>query len=279
MSLTDASERGRPISPGLMENAASLKQDETLDPICGGRLRVIQAKRGYRFSVDSLLLASFVRLRPGETAADLGTGSGILALILATTPERPFVEALELQPELVDRARRSAELNGLADRIRVREGDVRRSGTLLAASSFDLVVFNPPYRKARSGRVNPNREKALARHEITGTLEDFLTAAACLLKKGGRVCAIYPAPRAATLLAAMKTRGLEPKRIRMVHSRSDSEGEFILVEGTRGGGEELEVMPPLFLYGEGERHSREMERLMDGLAAAPGPAGEADPLS
>ncbi|PKN35181.1 MAG: SAM-dependent methyltransferase [Deltaproteobacteria bacterium HGW-Deltaproteobacteria-19] len=262
-----------------MEHASSLKEDETLDPICGGRLRVIQAKRGYRFSVDSLLLASFVRLRPEETAADLGTGSGILALILATRPEHPFVEALELQPGLADRARRSAALNGLADRIRVREGDVRLAVSLLAASSFDLVVFNPPYRKARSGRINPNREKALARHEITGTLEDFLAAASLLLKEGGRVCAIYPATRAATLLAAMKTRGLEPKRIRLVHSRSDMEGEFVLVEGIRGGGEELEVMPPLFIYGDGDRYSGEMERIMDGLAAFPGSAGEAGPSS
>ncbi|NPU86472.1 MAG: tRNA1(Val) (adenine(37)-N6)-methyltransferase [Syntrophaceae bacterium] len=262
-----------------MEHAALLKEDETLDPICGGRLRVIQAKRGYRFSVDSLLLASFVRLRPGETAADLGAGSGILALILATRPERPFVEALELQPELADRARRSAEINGLGDRIRVREGDVRRTVPILAASSFELVVFNPPYRKSRSGRVNPNREKALARHEIAGTLEDFLASAALLLKEGGRVYAIYPAARAATLITAMKTRGLEPKRLRMVHSRSDSEGEFVLVEGTLGGGEELEVMPPLFLYGEGERYSGEMQRLMDGLSSAPGSAGEADPSS
>jgi len=262
-----------------MEHAASLKEDETLDPICGGRLQVIQAKRGYRFSVDALLLASFVCLRPGETAADLGTGSGILALILATRPERPFVEALELQPEMVDRARRSASLNGLADRIRVRTGDVRRAVPILAASSFDLVVFNPPYRKPRSGRVNPNPEKAVARHEIAGSLEDFLDAAAKLLREGGRMCAIYPARRAAAMITGMKARGLEPKRLRMVHSRSGSEGEFLLIEGTRGGGEELDVMPPLFLYGDGRRYSGEMERIMDGLAAVPGSAGEAGPSS
>jgi tRNA1Val (adenine37-N6)-methyltransferase len=262
-----------------MEDAEHLKDDETLDPICGGRLRVIQAKRGYRFSVDSLLLASFVRLRPGERAADLGTGSGILALILASRPERPVVDALELQPELADRARRSAEINGLDDRVRVREGNVRYAAEILPAAAFDLVVFNPPYRKARSGRVNPNREKALARHEIAGTVEDFLAAAALLLKDGGRVCAIYPASRAVGLLSAMRVRGLEPKRLRVVHSRSHEEGEFVLVEGIRGGREELDVMPPLFLYGTGLTYSEEMERIMGGLAASPGSAGGECPSS
>jgi tRNA1Val (adenine37-N6)-methyltransferase len=262
-----------------MEHATFLKENESLDPICGGRLRVIQAKRGYRFSVDALLLASFVRLRPGEAAADLGAGSGILALILASRPEHPRVDALELQPEMADRARRSVSLNGLADRVRIHEGDVRRATSVLPASSFDLAVFNPPYRKVRSGRINVNREKALARHEIAATLEDFLAAASSLLKEGGRAYAIYPAVRAVGILAAMRVRGLEPKRLRMVHSRSDSEGEFVLVEGIRGGGEELEVLPPLFLYGDGQRHSAEMERITGGLAASPGSAGAADPWS
>ena len=250
-----------------------IKAGETVDDILGGRLKILQKEKGYRFSLDSLLLAHFIRLNRNKRVVDLGTGSGIIALILTYRFDLQGVIAMEVQTELVDMAQRSIRLNGLESRIDIRQGNVKDVGNFLDPQSFDVAVFNPPYRKLSSGRINPDEEKAVARHEIMGSIADFLSSAKYLLKDTGSVFLIYPARRGVELFYRMRLNSIEPKRIRMVHSDSSSRAEFILTEGVKSGGEELTVMPPLFIYHEKGTYSREMEEIFREISC---PAGTAD---
>ena len=255
------------------------KDEETLDAVLGGRLRIIQKKSGYRFSIDALLLAHFVALKEGEECIDLGTGSGVVALILACRRSRGRILGIDIQEELVAMARRSVELNGLAGCIEIRRGDLRHPGSLFAPASFDVAVFNPPYRRLRSGRTNPDRGKALARHEITGTAGDFLAAADLALKPGGRAYAVYPARRMVELISRMRAARIEPKLLRIVHSRPGGRGELLLVEGVKGGREQLTVLTPLFIYGEGSEYSAEAAAIFRDLAAFPAAGDGRSPAS
>ena len=248
------------------ENKVLKQNDETMDYLFRGFLKVLQKEKGYRFSVDSLLLAHFVTLKRGEGIVELGTGSGVIAMILALRFEEVNIAEVEIQRELADMARRNIELNGLGDRIRVYSGDVRKIKKLFNPQSFDVAVFNPPYRKLNSGRINPDQERAVARHEINGTIDDFLVSARYLLKDSGRVYVIYPASRGVHLIARMRERGMEPKRLRVVYSSSSSGAAFILAEGVKNAGEEIEIMPPLFIYGDDGRYSEEMDEIVGGVS-------------
>ena len=239
---------------------------ETVDPILDGKLKIIQKEKGYRFSVDALLLAHFVRPVKNGRLLELGAGSGVISLILARRWRCEGVVGVEIQGDLHEMALRNAALNGLADRVRMVCGDVRDIGRFLAAQSFDAVVFNPPYRKDRSGRVNPVDQKALARHEIAGKIEDFLKAAARALKTAGRVFTICPASRTAELFDRMRTFRLEPKRVTVVYSHAASDGEFVLVEGRKGGREAVTFLPPLVIYGQGGEYSPAMREIFRDLA-------------
>ena len=246
---------------------------ETVDGILTDRLRIIQRKRGYRFSLDALLIAHFADLRNGDDLIDLGTGSGIIVLILARRFRCGRVLGIEIQDELVAIAERNVVLNGLAGQIEIRRGDVRCPETLCGPQSFSAAVFNPPYRPLRSGRTNSDPEKAVARHEIEGTIADFLAAAVHALRLEGRVYAIYPAVRMVELIARMRECRIEPKRLRLVHSRLDGVGEFVLVEGVKGGREGLNVAPPLFIYQDAGGYTPEMTEIFRDLSAFPARGG------
>jgi tRNA1Val (adenine37-N6)-methyltransferase len=246
-----------------------IKDGETADDILGGQVQVIQKKRGYRFSVDALLLSQFGRREKGRRILDLGTGSGIISLILShSQPASRFV-GIEIQEDLADRAKRTLALNRLGDKIDVMKGDIREIENFIPPHSFDAVVSNPPYRRLQSGRINPEREKAQARHEILGALDDFLRAAAYALRPRGRIYLIYPARRMVELICRMREKCLEPKRCRMVHSYPATRGEFILVAGVAGGREEMAVEPPLYIYDRDGCYSEDMMSLFIDLASSP----------
>lgn len=242
-----------------------LKRDgETIDEFFQGRLKILQKEKGYRFSVDSLLLADFATLQRGDRVVDLGAGSGIIALTLALRFPETVITEVEIQEDLADMVARSVMLNNMSERIRVCAGDVKKIRELFSAQSFDVAIFNPPYRRLDSGRINPDSEKAIARHEIKGTLEDFLASARYLLKESGRVYAIYPAKRVVQIISRMRGNGIEPKRLRVVHSNKTSGGVFVLVEGFKGAGEEAKILPPLFIYHDDGRYSDEMKQILNG---------------
>ena len=251
-----------------------IEEGESADDILNGRFKVIQRKKGYRFSVDALLLAHFVP--PGKACRilDLGTGSGVIPLLLIHRRPGSRIVGIDIQKDMVDMARRTLALNCIDDGIEIREGDVRRIEDDVNPGSFDIACANPPYRRIFSGRINPDGEKARAKHEIFGTLNDFLRAAAYALKPGGKAYLIYPARRLAELIQQFRQQDIEPKRCRIVYSHPESKGEFILMEGSAGGREELLVEPPLFIRDGHGHYSAAMVALFSALAASPGAGGD-----
>jgi tRNA1Val (adenine37-N6)-methyltransferase len=240
--------------------------DDTLDTLIDGKLRLYQSRIGYRFSLDALLLAHFVTVKPRDRLIDLGAGNGTIALLLSHLHPAVLITGLEVQPAMAERAKRSVALNGLEKRVAIVAGDLRAIDSLFAQASFDIVVSNPPFREPNSGRVSPQREKQIARHEIKGGLQDFLAAAGYLLRPKGRLALIYSAERAVALLAALRGAGLEPKRLRWVHSFAGDEALLVLVEAVKGGRSGVKVAPPLVIYRAGKEYSPEVAAIVAGIA-------------
>jgi len=243
--------------------------DETVDAVAGGKVQVIQKEKGFRFSLDALLIAHFtaLHLREKERLLELGSGTGVISLLLARSRLNLEVIGLEIQGELVEMARRSVLLNHLEKRMEIKEGDVRKIKTLFSPSSFDVVVTNPPYRRIRSGRINPLAQKAMARHEIAGSVGEFLQAASFVLKPKGRIYVIYTARRTAELIASLRNARLEPKKMRIVYPYREASANFVLLEGIKEGGEELEILPPLFIYERTNTYTQEMEGIFRDLSS------------
>ncbi len=210
-------------------------------------LTISQPENGYRFSVDSLLLADFCRLRKQDRVLDLGTGSGVIALVLARKYPGITVTALEIQERLVEFALLNARQNGLERQIKVIHGDLNNINRVLMAQSMDHVVANPPYRPPVSGRICTNSMEALARHEILTDIERVTQAARYVLRPMGRFSVIFPAERVAGLMAALTANRMEPKRMQMVHPDEGSKARMCMIEAYRDAGRELHVLPPVFL--------------------------------
>ncbi|MBW2039571.1 MAG: tRNA1(Val) (adenine(37)-N6)-methyltransferase [Deltaproteobacteria bacterium] len=245
--------------PGLSSSSTT---KETLDSLFNGKIRMVQERDGYRFSLDALLLAGFVWLKRGEKVIDLGTGVGIIPIILGKRGEgAQEIVGVEIQENLTKLAKRNVLLNGLEDLITICHGDIRGLKDTFLPSSFDVVVTNPPYYLVSSGRINPHSQKAIARHEVKCTIDDVLWVACYLLKEGGRIFVIFPAHRSITLFNRLRGALLEPKGLRWVYPRQGEGAKFILVEAYKGGGEGVEVLPPLFVYSDKGRYTAEMEKL------------------
>lgn len=218
------------------------REDETLDEISG--VKIIQKKKGYRFSMDSLLLTEFVNLEGVKKAMDLGTGSGIIAILLAKRSAGVGVTGVELQDDLFDLAMRNVELSSLSDRVEIIKEDIRLLRNRFEEGSFDLIVSNPPYYPAGKGRTGPNLERAMARHEVTVTMTDIIEASSYLLVEMGKIAIIYPAGRLKEAISAMRKYRIGPGRLRKVCT---SEVEVVLIEGGKGYKGELLEEPPLYL--------------------------------
>lgn len=256
-----------------------MSPDETVDALLLRDRKIIQAKNGYRFSIDPVLLCGFMNLAPGSHILDLGTGNGVIPLILAQRSQDWRIVGVERQAAMAGRARRSVELNDLADHIEIFSADVRNLPASLTGKSWDAVCANPPYRPAGSGRVAPHDERAAARHELAGTFVDFVRAAASLLARGGKFHIIFLAERLTALLAEMSRLRIEPKRLRLVYPRSGEPAHLVLVEGRKEGRPGLHVEPPLFIYqGEGRDYTVDVLQMYgDSSAAGNGTVDEKDP--
>ena len=220
---------------------------ETLDTFFDGSLQILQGKKGYRFSLDAVLLSRFARIRRAETVIDLGTGNGILPLLLSKTTKAHSFVAIEIQKELAEYAQQNVILNHLEARISILHQDYRNLREAFPPGSFDVVISNPPYRKYRTGRLNPSTEKAIARHEMKGTIEELVAIAAYLLRPKGRCYLIFSASRAVDLLALLRKQKLEPKGLQFVHPHTGADAKFILTESIKSSGVELKVIEPLIL--------------------------------
>ena len=222
---------------------------------------MIQRADAFRFGTDAVLLAAFAAARRRDRVCDLGTGTGIIPLLLYARENTITVDAIELQPDMVDMAARSMALNGLADAIRVREGDLREIRTLLPHARYDLVTCNPPYGKAGGTLLNPEESKRVARHEGSCDIEDVARAAAWLLQNGGRLCCVFPAQRLLDLTSAMQKNRIAPKRVRLVHSYVEKAAHLCLVEGMLDARPGMTVEPPLIIYGSDGQYTQELRRI------------------
>ncbi len=238
-----------------------MKPGERLDDLQLDGLKLIQRPDAFRFGTDSVLLADFAAPRKDDRAVDLGCGTGAVALLMAGHQPALAVDAVELQPDIADMARRSVLLNGLSDRVRVFEGDMRDIWRALGAGRYSLAVCNPPYGRSGAALESQSETRRLARHEGDLTPGDVARAAAMLLKNGGRFCAIYPAPRAYELMRAMDGAGIAPKRVRTVHGVAGRAPKFVLLEGVKQGGEGLHWLPPLVLRNEDGTFTQEWHRI------------------
>jgi tRNA1Val (adenine37-N6)-methyltransferase len=234
----------------------------TSDTFFNGRIIVAQPDRGYRYSIDAVLLASLPRPSSGASLLDLGTGCGIIPLILAYRHPGLRITGVEVQPELARLARMNVSTNSMQDRIRIMDHDLRHLSVGMIDGPADWIVSNPPYRRTASGRINPNSQRALARHEINLDLRQLIESVKRLLKTGGRFDIIYPSDRTVDLLSEMRRQMLEPKFLRCVHSHPDDAAKLVLVEAIMGGRSGLTIQTPLSIYGPDGQYSDAVREMM-----------------
>jgi len=238
-----------------------LKEDETVEDLQCNGLKLIQKKKGFRFGVDAVLLANFADVRKGDTVLDIGTGTGIISILIAGKTGAETIFGIEIQAELAEMAKRSIMLNNLQDRVKIIQEDIKRGTEYFGASRFDVIVVNPPYMAQGSGLVNPEDSKALSRHEIACTLEDIISVSSELLVPGGQLAMVHRCERLVDVLYLMRAYSIEPKYIRFVHPLAHRRANIFLVKGAKGGRPQLKLMEPLYIYDSPGVYSGEINRI------------------
>ena len=239
----------------------NLKQGERLDDLQIKGYRIIQSPGRFCFGMDAVLLSSFAKVKTGERALDLGTGTGILPILLEAKNKGDFYTGLEIQEESADMARRSVQYNHLEDKVRIVTGDIREAAALFGAASFHVVTVNPPYMIGDHGLKNANEAKYIARHEVLCTLEDVLRESGKLLGNKGRFYMVHRPFRLAEILSGMSRHRIEPKRMRLVHPYIDKEPNMVLLEGVKGAHPRMTVEPPLVVYNKDGTYTEELLEL------------------
>ena len=227
-----------------------LMENERLDDLQRNGLKIIQKTDGFCFGMDAVLLSGFASVKPGERALDLGTGTGIIPLLLSAKTKGDHFTGLEIQTEIMKMAQRSVALNGLEKKIDIIQGDIKEASRIFGAASFDVVTSNPPYMNDAHGLKNPGDVKAISRHEVLCTLEDVVREGTKALKPGGRFYMVHRPHRLAEIITVMRQYKLEPKRMKFVHPFADKDANMVLIEAVRGGGAWLKLEPQVIVYKE-----------------------------
>lgn len=225
-----------------------LRENERIDDLQRNGYRIIQNKEKFCFGMDAVLLSGFVQVKPGEKVIDLGTGTGIIPILLEAKYEGKHYTGLEIQEEMAEMAARSVRLNGLEKKIDIVKGDICRAGEIFGLSVFDVVTCNPPYMNDAHGLKNPELPKAIARHEVLCTLEDVVREGMKILKPGGRFYMVHRPHRLVEIISMLVRYKLEPKRIKLVHPYVDKDANMVLIEAVRGGRSMVKVEAPLVVY-------------------------------
>ena len=279
------------------EDGSLLRPGERIDDLQRGGLRIIQDPSLFCFGMDAVLLSAYVRIKKARRGLDMGTGNGIIPLLLSDRTDCASLTGLEIQPESAGLAVRSIALNGLQDRVHIVQGDIREADRIFAPASFDLITCNPPYRAVGSGRITGTTSgltrtpagtagyvsglkpvqkggietgsgipgepdpRAIARHEILCTLDDVVRAASRLLRPGGHFYMVHRPMRLPEILTKLCAAGLEPKRMRLVYPYADKEPNMVLLDCVRGGAPELRVEPPLIVYEKDGTYTPELKQI------------------
>lgn len=239
-----------------MEN--NLKPEERLDDLQVKGYQIIQNPNKFCFGMDAVLLSNFAKVKKGEKVLDIGTGTGIIPILLEAKTDGDHFTGLEIQEESADMARRSVAYNHLENKIDIVAGDVKEAVNLFGSVFFDVITTNPPYMIGAHGLQNKDSAKAIARHEVLCDLDDILRTSAKLLRTGGRFYMVHRPFRLAEILSKMCAYKIEPKRMRLVHPYVDKEPNMVLIEGSRGGNSRMTVEPPLIVYREKNVYSEEL---------------------
>lgn len=236
------------IKDKFMEEERLIMPGERVDDLQRNGYHIIQDPGRFCFGMDAVLLAGFAGDAKGERLLDIGTGTGILPLLMEARTAIPHLWGIEIQKESADMARRSVKLNSLEDKIDIITGDIREADRLFEAASFDVITCNPPYMIGQHGLQNANQAKTIARHEVCCTFQDIAEMSAKLLKPGGHFFLVHRPFRLSEILVALTARGLEPKRMQLVYPFVDKEPNMVLVEAVRGGNPRMRVEKPLIVY-------------------------------
>lgn len=231
-----------------LEKAGLVHSGERVDDLQRNGYGIIQDPGRFCFGMDAVLLSGFARVKRGEHVLDLGTGTGIIPILLNAKTQGEHFTGLEIQPESADMAARSVRFNGLEDRIDIVVGDIKEASLIFGAASMDVITTNPPYMIGQHGLTNPDDAKAIARHEVMCTLDDVLRESAKILRPGGRFYMVHRPFRLAEIMHSMVEYHIEPKRMRLVYPYVDKEPNMVLIEGLRGGKSRLTVEKPLIVY-------------------------------
>lgn len=237
-----------------------MNNNERIDDLQINGRRIIQSPDRFCFGMDAVLLSGFAKVKKGESVLDLGTGTGILPILLDAKTVGGHFTGLEIQPESADMARRSVILNNRQDKIDIVTGDIKNALNIFGAASFDVIVTNPPYMNQNHGITNPESPKAIARHELLCSLEDVIRQTGSLLKVNGRMYMVHRPFRLPDIMELMNECGIEPKKMRFVHPYVDREPSMVLIEGVRGGNRRLTVEKPLVIYDGPGEYSEEIKR-------------------
>lgn len=239
----------------------NLKSGERIDDLQRNGYRIIQNPERFCFGMDAVLLSSFAKAKTGERVLDLGTGNGIIPILMEAKTKGEKFFGLEIQEESADLARRSVALNGLEDKIEIVTGDMKEAADIFGAASFHVITMNPPYMTDSHGIVNLTDAKAIARHEITCSLEEMICQASKVLKSKGRFYMVHRPFRLAEIMSLMVKYHLEPKRMRLVYPFVDKEPNIVLIEGLKGGNSRITVEPPLIVYEQPGVYTEELKRM------------------
>lgn len=240
---------------------SGLKAGERLDDLQIKGYEIIQSPGRFCFGMDAVLLSSYAKIRNRELALDLGTGTGILPILLEAKNEGEHYTGLEIQEESADMARRSVSHNGLEDKIDIVTGDIKEASGIFGAASYHVITTNPPYMIGEHGLKNEKEALYIARHEALCTLDDILRESARLLKPKGRFYMVHRPFRLPEILAKMSAYGIEPKRMRLVYPYIDKEPNMVLLEGLRGGRPRMQVEPPLIVYQKDGEYTEELMKI------------------
>ena len=235
-----------------------IHEGERLDELQRNGYGIIQNPARFCFGMDAVLLSGFAKAKAGEKVLDLGTGTGIIPILMEAKTDAADFTALEIQEESADMARRSVAYNHLEDKIKVVIGDIRDASNIFGASSFHVVTTNPPYMTAQHGLTNVYEAKTIARHEVLCNLEDIIRESARLLMPGGRFYMVHRPFRLAEIISLMVQYRMEPKRMRLVYPYVDREPNMVLIEGLRGGKSRMTVEKPLIVYKEPGKYTDEI---------------------
>ena len=226
-----------------------LKENERIDDLELKNLKIIQKNDGFCFGIDSVLLSDFAKdIKKNSKVADLGTGTGILSILLCAKTELNKVIGIEIQEDMADMARRSCEINNLQNRFEVINADIKNLQKIIKQNEFDAVIMNPPYMELNTGKTSINIKKLISRHEITASLEDFIIASKNLLKDKGSLYIVHRPNRLIDLCYLLRNHKIEPKIIRLVYPKKESEANLVLIKAVKNGGSFLKIMKPLYVY-------------------------------